>query len=428
MTKESLVVVNGRSYLFPFILISSLFLLWGTAHSLLDVLNKHFQDALGISKAKSGLVQFAMYGGYFITALPAGRLIRRYGYKKVIVLGLLLFATGAFLFIPISIIKEFWAVLTALFIIACGLACLETAANPYSTILGPEGSAERRINLSQSFNGIGWIIGPISGLMIFGNSSIDKFGSLSIPYVILGTSVLLIALLFFIVKLPNVNIDKECEDNKTSHNYSVWKNNVFVFAVIAQFLYVAAQTGINSMFINYVIENTSHINIVFASFFSSSSSSIVFRTPESTASMILALGGMGCFFIGRLSGSYLMKYINPSKLLSSYASINVVLMILTILNLGLFSIIALFLSYFFMSIMFPTIFSLGIRDLRSNKEEGASFLIMAIVGGALCPILMGGTADKFSSAIAFLWPLLCFLIISIFAIYVTKKNHIIDEV
>lgn len=418
MGKGNLVTVNGKSFLLPFVLISLLFLLWGTAHSLLDVLNKHFQDVLGISKAKSGLVQFAMYGGYFVAALPAGYFIRKFGYRKAIVLGLLLFASGAFMFIPIAHIKEFWAVLVALFTIACGLACLETAANPYSTILGPKESAERRINLSQSLNGIGWIIGPLAGLIVFGGGG-NHFDSLSIPYIILGFSVFAVALLFMFVKLPDVRHEKT---SVKANSGSLLQNRLFIFAVGAQFLYVAAQTGVNSMFINYVVENAANINLTLAGVLGLSPTLAMFASPEATAAVILSFGGMGCFFIGRLSGSFIMKKVEPEKLLMLYAICSTILMAVTVVNLGFASIIALFLTYFFMSIMFPTIFSIGIRNLGDKKEKGSSIIIMSIVGGALSPILMGAIADALNMSLAFIVPLACFAGIMLFAFYAKAQN------
>lgn len=420
MNFDSLVKHKGHNFLVPFILISSLFLLWGTAHSLLDVLNKHFQDALGISKAKSGLVQFAMYGGYFLAALPAGWFIRKFGYRKGIIFGLILFATGAFLFIPVTFIREFGAVLTALFVIACGLAFLETAANPYSTILGPPESADRRINMSQSFNGIGWIIGPLAGLIIFGGAEGAHFETLALPYTVLGGSVLVVALLFSLVPLPEIEEEQIADEE---HKGSLWANRIFVFAVVAQFLYVAAQTGINSMFINYVVENTEHIHIAAASLFGTTAGSGMFASPETTASVILAFGGMGCFFLGRFTGSFMMQRVKGEKLLKIYALANVVLMALTVGNFGFFSIVTLFMSYFFMSIMFPTIFSLGVSGMGSERKRASSYLIMSIVGGAFCPFIMGWIADVHAMSSAFLVPMICFGVILWFAMVVGKSKR-----
>lgn len=399
---------DGKSYIVPFVLVTSLFFLWGTAHSILDVLNKHFQDALGISKAVSGLVQFAVYGAYFLMAIPAGLFMKRFGYRKGIILGLLLFATGAYLFIPVGMIREFWAVLVALFVLASGLACLETAANPYSTVLGPQESAASRINLSQSFNGMGWIVGPLlGGILIFGGSGNagDSFGSVVLPYTIIGSVVLFIAILFFFIKLPEI---KSGEGERSAENNlaaaikdSIWKYPHFYLAVLAQFFYVAAQTGVNSFFINYVVETLP-------------------RFSELEASQILAFGGMGAFFIGRLSGSYIMKMFRPERLLTVYAFANTALMLLTVARLGMFSIVALFMSYFFMSIMFPTIFALGIRNLGPYTQKGSSFIVMSIVGGAFCPMFMGWIADISSMSIGFIVPMVCFAFVAAYALNYRK--------
>jgi FHS family L-fucose permease-like MFS transporter len=207
--KTSLVKINGKNFLIPFIAVTSLFFLWGFAHSLLDVLNKHFQDILGITKSKSGWVQAALYGGYAVMAIPAGLIMSRFGYKRGIIFGLLVYAVGAFLFFPAAYIQTFEFTLLCLFVIACGLTCLETAANPYSTVLGPKESAEQRINLSQSFNGLGWILGPtIGGLLIFGQSNeseTNKFASMVMPYMIVGVMVLIVSFVFMRIKLPEIH-------------------------------------------------------------------------------------------------------------------------------------------------------------------------------------------------------------------------------
>jgi FHS family L-fucose permease-like MFS transporter len=403
-TKPKLLQYNNINYIQPFILISSLFLIWGFSHALLDVLNKHFQNVLSISKMESGFVQATVYGGYFFAALPAGFFIKKIGFKKGIITGLLLVAAGAFLFIPATNIKEFWSFLVPLFIIACGLACLETAANPYTTILGPPASAERRINLAQSFNAIGWILGPIIGSAIIlstkkGEGS--EFTSLAIPYMGLGCIVLFVAIFFLLIKLPEVIVSKEYTTSKAKA-ISLFKQHNFIFAVIAQFFYVAAQTGVNSFFINYATETIPSISDQYAGY-------------------ILAFGGMGMFWLGRLSGSYFMRQFNPGKLLTTYAIINVIMMILVILNLGWISIIALFCTYFFMSIMFPTIFALGIKDLGEQTKQASSFLVMAIVGGAICPPLMGYVADIYSMNIGFIFPLIGFGVVFMYGLQSIKK-------
>ncbi|WP_449439050.1 MFS transporter [Pedobacter steynii] len=351
--------------------------MWGFAHGLLDVLDKHFQNILHVSKAESGFIQFSLYIGYLVMAVPAGLFMKRFGYQKGIILGLVLFAIGAFLFYPAAKLQAFIPFLLALFVLACGLACLETAANPYSTILGPKEYAARRINISQSFNGLGWILGPLmGGLFIFGTEhtpGVDKFDSLVRPYMMVGGIVVVVALVFMLIKLPEVKEASETETAEDPPMRNLLKHPAFVLAVIAQFLYVAAQTGVNSFFINYVTETIPNVtgpvqNIMqhlgwFGEVFTP-------KNPEQAASLILAIGGMGLFWIGRLSGSYMMKYLSPQKLLGIYAVVNTVLVFIVLLEIGWFSVVALFLTYFFMSIMFPTIFALGVYDLGPlTKKE-----------------------------------------------------------
>jgi MFS transporter, FHS family, L-fucose permease len=386
-------------FVFPFILVTSLFFLWGFAHSLLDVLNKHFQDILGITKAKSGWVQAALYGGYAVMAIPAGLIMNRFGYKKGIIFGLLLYATGAFLFIPAAEIQTFEFTLLCLFIIACGLTCLETAANPYSTVLGPKETSEQRLNLSQSFNGLGWIIGPAIGGMVIlrvDTAETNKFASMTMPYVVIGILVLLVAVFFMFTKMPDVH-EGEFNGKGDKGKYTdLLKFPHFKFAVAAQFLYVAAQTGINSFFINYVTETMPQFS-------------------GEKAAYLLSFGFI-FFMAGRFSGTLLMSWFKPNQMLALYAVINVLAMIFVVLGLGWLSLIALYLTYFCMSIMFPTIFALGIKDLGALTKKGSSIIIMTIVGGALCPMFMGWIADVSNMALGFIVPLLCFAFIIFFGI------------
>ncbi len=394
-----------RELLVPFILVTSLFFLWGFAHGCIDVLNKHFQELLRMSKAKSALIQFVFYGGYFLMALPAGLIMQRSGYKRGIVFGLLLFATGAFLMFPATLIQTFGSFLLCLFIIACGLTCLETAANPYTTVLGPPEFGERRINFSQSFNGLGWIAGPlVGGMLIFsvnrGNG--NKFSSIALPYLVIGSLVLVVAILFWIIRFPAVREEEPSGDSgQTSSSGKITdllKYPHFVFAVVAQFLYVAAQTGINSFFINYVTEQIPSITNL-------------------EASRILAFGGFGLFWLGRFSGStFLMRIIRPDRLLAFYAMMNVITMGLVVAGLGWISVVALFSTYFFMSVMFPTIFALGIKDLGPLTKKASSFLVMSIVGGAIIPVIMGHIADVSNMAMGFIVPLVCFAYILFYGI------------
>ena len=399
--KKQLLVAapGGKSYLVPFILITSLFLLWGFAHGLLDVLNKHFQGVFTMTKAESGLVQFSTYIAYFLMALPAGAFMKRYGYRKGIIMGLLLFAIGAFGFIPAAFLHSATPFLIALFVIACGLCILETAANPYSTILGPSASAAQRLNLSQSFNGLGWILGPlVGGLLIFGASEGDSM-ALTKPYILVGGIVLFVALLFFFTKLPEIKPEEEEEVTAIVEEKpaaSLWKRRQFVRSVVAQFCYCAAQTGIFGFFINYVTEMDPGISNL-------------------RASRILAFGGMALFMIGRLSGSFTMKWLAPGRLLTWYSLLSAVCMAWVVASVGTLSLYALYLSFFFMSIMFPTIFALGLEGMGVYTKKASSYIVMGVAGGAFSPMLMGYIGEE-NMALGFIVPLIAFLYILYFAI------------
>jgi MFS transporter, FHS family, L-fucose permease len=403
-TKHQKLVTHG--FLIPFILVTSLFFLWGFAHSLLDVLNKHFQDILGITKARSGWVQASLYGGYAVMAIPAGMIMNRFGYKKGIIFGLLTYAFGAFLFMPAAHIQTFEFTLFCLFVIACGLTCLETAANPFSTVLGPKETSEQRLNLSQSFNGLGWIMGPaIGGLLILGGDGKDpnKFASMTLPYMIIGTLVLLVAILFMVTRMPEIHEGEFDAHGDKGRYRDLLKYPHFKFAVVSQFLYVAAQTGINSFFINYVTETMPQFS-------------------NEKAAYLLSLGFI-FFMVGRFSGSVMMTWFKPNQMLALYASVNVLAMVFVIMGLGWLSIIAIYFTYFCMSIMFPTIFALGIKDLGGLTKKGSSFLVMMVAGGAVCPIFMGWIADISKMAFGFFVPLICFAFIIFFGLsgYKVKK-------
>ncbi len=391
---------NGKNYLLPFFLIACLFLLSGYTNSLLDVLNKYFQEGLKISRAQSGLVQFALYSGYFLMAVPAGMFLRKWGFNKGVVTGLFILVGGTLLFIPGAIFQSFWIFLIALFIMACGFTFFETTANPLATFLGSKPGAARRLNLAQSFNGVGWILGPLlGGLIVFsdGESGISDFSRLPIPFILLGLLVIIIAL--FLLKNPLPNIQSDLPDKSVDEKPKIplIKYRHFVWAVVAQFFYTASQTGVNSFFINYATETNATIS-------------------NQKAAMLLSFAGMGLFVIGRFSGSYLMKWIKPYRLLASYALVGVVLMILVIVEIQVISIGALIATYFIMSIMYPTIFALGIKDLGSQVSKASSILVMAIVGGALAPMLMGYIADQSSMAVGFIVPLVGFIVILSFGV------------
>ena len=388
---------DGTSLLVPFILITSLFFLWGFAHSILDVLNKHFQDALGITKTKSALVQAVVYGGYFLMALPAGAIIRRWGYRTGVLTGLLLYGTGALLFIPGGSLQSFGFFLFSLFVIGCGLTCLETAANPYVTVLGEPAAAERRINLAQSFNGLGWICGPlVGGFFLFAEGSESN---ISLPYALIGVVVLLVALVFSRIRLPEINPQatsgSEKEATPQIPRIELWKQRSFTFGLVTLFLYVAAQTGINSFFINYATEQAG--------------------ISAHEASIWLSFGGMGLFMLGRMGGSWLMGYLQPEKLLALCASGATLAMLAVIFLSGEMGLLGFFLCFLCESIMFPTIFALAIRGLDEQTKRASSFLIMSIVGGAVAPVLMGYIADTTTMALGFIVPLVCFVEIGCFA-------------
>ena len=384
---------SETSYLFPFILVTSLFLMWGMAHGLLDVLNKHFQEAFTMTKSQSGIVQFSVYIAYGLISIPAGIFMKKYGYKKGIILGLLLFALGAFGFVPAALLNSANPFLFALFIVACGLCVLETAANPYSTVLGPKDSAAQRINLSQSFNGLGWVLGPFIGGQLILGAEIGDNMALAKPYIILGICTLIVAIMFFFTKLPNIVETDEPSviSGDSAAKKSMWAHKHFLLAVIAQFLYVAAQTGIFSFFINYVMELDHTITKVKASEF-------------------LAFGGMLLFMIGRMSGSFIMGKFRPNKILVVYSLVCAIAMLLVIAQLGQISLYALYTSFFFMSIMFPTIFALGVAKMGAYTKKASSFIIMGVSGGAFIPMIMGYIGEE-SMAIGFTIPLVCFLFI-----------------
>lgn len=392
---------DGKNYLWPFVLVTSLFFLWGLAHSILDVLNKHFQETMdGVGKTESALVQAVMYGGYFVMALPAGQIIKRYGYRAGVITGLLLYGIGALLFIPGGQLLSFPFFLFSLFVIGCGLTCLETSANPYVTVLGNAEGAARRINLSQSFNGLGWIVGPLIGGHFAFAVGADK-GSIAIPYAIIGVVVLCVALVFAQVKLPEVQADGVAQTESAHATDSLWQHRNFVYGLIALFLYVAAQTGINSFFINYVTEHASVGNV--------------------NASLLLGFGGMGLFMVGRMGGSWLMLRVRAERVLL-YCAVGATLAMAVLLSgAGVAGVAAFMLCYLCESIMFPTIFALALKGVGQHTKRASSFLIMSIVGGAIAPVLMGLIADHASMAMAFIVPLCCFVVIAAYAARFARK-------
>jgi FHS family L-fucose permease-like MFS transporter len=403
---------NGKNVFFTFVLVTSLFLLWGFCNGLLDILNKHFQSTLHITKFESGFVQSANFIAYFLMAIPAGLLAKKFGYKGGILIGLCLIATGAFLFFPAVKIGAYWAFLTAIFVIASGMTTLETLANPYATVLGPKETGALRINMAQTFNGVGATLGPIiGGYFVFSKQTgAQQNDGLITPYLGVGVVVVVLAIIFALAYVPDIHAeDDEPVEAQGKGTVPLIKRPHFLGGVAAQFFYVAAQVGIMSFIINYVVEN-------------------IPGTTDNAASNWFGLG-MFIFLIGRLCGSAVIGLSKPQKVLTTYACINVVLTLVVILGLGKISLVALLGIFFFMSIMFPTIFALGIHGLGEHTKLGSSAIVMAIVGGAIAPPLMGRVADVTNMRMGFVIPLICFVLIAIYGL-VWKKlegGHVSEE-
>jgi FHS family L-fucose permease-like MFS transporter len=437
---------DGKSLLVTFVLVSSLFLLWGFCNGMIDVMDKHFQEELSLSKAQSAWVQFAHYLGYFLMSLPAGWLAIKLGYKGGIITGLLLVALGGFWFIPatkingmvhsgqVSSTTAFIAFLAGVCIIASGLTFLETIANPYTTVLGDQRYAATRINLAQSCNGIGWILGPIAGSLFFYSKNVQGVSTgnqtLYIPYAAVGVVVIVLAVVFYFANIPDIKAedDYHLDDAVRGATKSIWAHPHFVLAVVAQFLYVAAQAGIFSFFINYMTAEVPPIPAAWQSglgtlsthagilqgwllgWFETSKAGVLGLSNKGASN--LASLGFVCFLVGRFSGAALLRKFVAHKLLGLYGVMNVIATFLVFCKLGWLSVASVFLSYFFMSIMFPTIFALGIFGLGAQAKKASSFIVMAIVGGALLPKLMGYVADEFDMSRGFIVPMVCFIFVA----------------
>jgi len=423
---------DGKNHAVTFFLIASLFLLWGFCNGMIDVMDKHFQQELHLSLAQSAWVQFAHYLGYFLMALPAGTLATRLGYKGGIITGLLLVALGGFWFIPATHIALFWAFLLGVCVIASGLTFLETIANPYTTVLGDPDYGATRINLAQSFNGIGWIFGPIAGGMFFyaKDNNGNSIGSqtLWLPYTGVAVVVVVLALIFYFVDLPDIKLkDKyQSQDSNNESTASVWNNKHFAYGVIAQFFYVAAQAGIFSFFINYMTSQVptvpKSLQFTFLKSWFDVSKSGAFSISDQGAANLASFGFI-FFLLGRFSGAAILRKIDAHRVLGYYSIINIVMSMLVFMKLGWISFCAIFLSYFFMSIMFPTIFALAIYGLGSRAKKASSYIVMAIMGGAILPKLMGYVADKTDISRGFIVPVFCFVFIAYYAFSWPKLSN-----
>lgn len=484
-----------------FILVSSLFLLWGLCNGMIDVMDKHFQDQLHLTKAQSAWVQFAHYMGYTLMALPAGLLTRRIGYKGGIISGLLLVSIGGFWFIPATHIAAFWAFLLGVCVIAMGLTVLETVANPYTTLLGAKERGSTRINLAQSFNGIGWILGPIIGGAFFysdGGAEVAQ-GQLYIPYMGVAIVVLILAALFYFADVPEIKVEdtyhtdaKEAAPvagqrvktynrgliylllvlnvgvlgfttymilglilpscgvaattvsiilpaatacvviipalllipaaKKMTHN-NIWAHPHFSMATLAQFFYVAAQAGIFSFFINYIVAEMPAISkatadgwLIHGNVRTEVANGITqYFVNEKGATWLQGAVAFVLFCLGRFIGSAIINKKPANQVLGVYALVNVLLCGVVALKLGWISVIAMFATFFFMSVMYPSIFALGIFGLGAqSKKRAAAFIVMSITGGALMPKIMGHLGDVYNMSVSFWMPFGCFLFIAFY--------------
>ena len=394
--------LTNRQYFVPFVLITSLFFLWGFARAILDLLNKHFQNTLDISITQSSFIQVTTYLGYFITAIPAGWFINRHGYRLGVVLGLLLFGFGSLLFIPLSALHSFNTFLIALFIIGCGLVFLETSANPYVTELGAKETATSRLNFSQSFNGLGSLFATfIVGQFLFGAPIGER--DVVVPYTILGILVLFIAFVFSRVHLPEMkyaeSIDDEVEGTRIMKLFRY--HPLFVFGLFALLAYEVSEISINSYFINFMTGEG--------------------YMDDNTASVVLTIA-LGFFMVGRFVGSWLMQYIRAEILLLICAAGSVTCMIVVLLGLGKMSMAALISNYLFEAIMFPTIFSLALNGLGNLKKSAASLLMMTPIGGCGF-LLMGIIADASNLITPFIIPFFGYFVVLLFTSELLRKSH-----
>lgn len=412
---------ENKTLLFPFILVTSLFFFWGFVHNLDPILIPHLRNAFNLTDFQSSLIDSSVFIAYFVMALPAGYIMRKYGYKSGIMIGLVLFGIGSILFVPAANSLQYVYFLIALFVIACGLTFLETAANPYVTLLGPAETATKRLNFSQSFNGLAAFIAPAYiGPMILSDKKLSKIqldamspkdvhayvlgeaASVKMPYLLLGLTILVVAFVFYFTNMPDMKDDDNKEIEGASFLVAL-KSKHLRWGIIAQFFYVGAQVCVGSFFIKMATSTAS--------------------IHEDVAAKYLGFFGLA-FMVGRFTGTFFMQYIKPVKLLIIYTVITILLSIVAIVGTGMIVVYVLIAIAFFMSIMFPTIFSIGIDGLGSNKKIGSSLIVMSIVGGALLPPVLGLISDTTGSIQkGYIVPLICFSVILMFAIngYKTKK-------
>jgi FHS family L-fucose permease-like MFS transporter len=407
----------GERYWLPFVLITFFFFLWGFTRAILDVLNPFFQEIFQINKTQASWIQFVTYLAYFLMAVPAGMLIRKFGTRHGVVVGLVAFGGAALAFVLSRFFGNyiFWYYLFLLFIIGCGLACLEVAANPYVTLLGRPETAASRINRAQSFNGMGCIFGSLlGGAYCFSNDD----PNISVPYIFIGIGVLLIAVLFSRVKLPEFVANRKEDGNPAAKSRNLLRHPMFMFGLLALFCYEIAEIAINSFFINYATENrmaewmetfiTKGFNITLNHNFISS---------------IVLSAGLFLFMCGRFSGSWMMRFVRAERVLLCCAATTVLMTTLVVLDIHIVSFIASILIFLFESIMFPTIFALSIKGLGHLTQKASAVLMMTPIGGAAGTVLMGMAADYRDMTFSFLVPLSAFVVIFAYAVAVCRQKN-----
>lgn len=407
-----------NNYLFPFILVTSLFFFWGFIHNLDPALIPHLRRGFSLNTVEASLVDSAVYLGYFIMAIPAGILMKKYGYKIGILLGLSLFAIGCFLFVPAANTMQYAFFLAALFIVACGLAILETAANPYATVLGKPETATQRLNFAQSFNGLAAFLAPLIGRKFILTKEplspetlaamqtqernaylLKETSTVKMPYMVLGCAILVMVAIFLFTKLPDI---KDSEEKESGGFLHAFRHRQLKWGVIAQFFYVGAQVCILSFLILFATKAAG--------------------IPEREAAIYSSFAGLA-FMLGRFAGTFFMQFIAPPKLLTIYSVVCVLLCLVTIFGTGVITLYAIIGISFFMSIMFPTIFALGIQDTGADTKPGSSLIIMSIVGGAVLPPILGYIADRTNNIqYGYVVPLLCFAVVGCFG-WKGYKHH-----
>lgn len=413
--------MTNKNYTVAIVLITSLFFFWGFIHNLDPILIAHLRSAFSLTHLQASLVDSAVFIAYFLLAIPAGLIMKRYGYKAGILIGLLLFAIGCFLFVPAANTMSYVFFLSALFIVACGITILETAANPYITVLGDPATATQRLNFAQSFNGLAAFVAPIvGGKFILSDDPLTEEQVLALseparlayvhaetaavkgPYVILGAIILLATVIFFFSKLPEV---KDSDAGNTSFLGAFRHKNVS-WSVVAQFFYVGAQVCVLSFLILYATE--------------------VSGIPAQQAKYYAGVAGLA-FMSGRFIGTFFMRYVQPAKLLFLYAVVASLLTLVTIYGSGLMTLYAMIGIAFFMSIMFPTIFAIGVEGIGPDTKSASSLIIMSIVGGTVLPPLLGYISDSTANLQnGYYVVLVCFAMVAIYALQM--KSYKINKI